>query len=88
MKFEMDKPYRLHRYFLGVRVNNHWWFHDSKRWVPDNLVEIIHNTTGEGFSSHAPCKTLRAFRRMLRKHPNIRGRAELVSRYVGYNVFA
>jgi hypothetical protein len=84
MRFDKQKGQRLHKQFRGItNFSGMWWLHDSKRWVdklPMPLTEIAGTT--------APCRTLRAFRRHLKKHPNIKGKAILISRFVGFDVYA
>lgn len=43
------------------------WCYEKKRWVEDE------NVGKKGSSSHAPCETFRAFKRMLRKNPHMIG---------------
>ncbi len=83
MRYEAPRRQRIKRYGMGVRVKGYWWLEDSCRWVPD------HEAHGNGNSfSYAPCRTIRAFRRMLREHPHIRGRAFWANRYVGHSAEA
>ena len=85
MKFEAAKGERLHRYFLWVQASQDlWWSHKLKRWVTQD--EAI--KAGGNYSNSADCKTLKAFKRMLRKNPEIVGSAILVNKYEGFNVFA
>lgn len=86
MKLEFEAPLgrRLHRGFFGVThfEIGLWWSHEKRAWLP------AEECGDQGYSTHAPCRTLRAFIRHLRKNPNIVGKAILVSRYVGCNVFS
>lgn len=77
IKFEAKKPNRFHSGFLGVEVK-YLWYSDGK-WTEE--------PSGD-YTNLADCKTLRAFRRMLRKNPKIRGRARLIHQYIGFDVFA
>lgn len=83
-KFEAEKPYRLKRYFMGVVVtdlkDNLWWNHTLGCW------ETLGSSAGCSYGTMAPCRTLAAFKRMLRKNPEIQGRCSLVNRYIGYDV--
>ncbi len=81
MIFDKPKGQRLHKQFVWVEVNGLWWDLRAKRWIETARSDM-------DYSSCRWCRSLRAFRRMLRKHPHIKGRATLVSRYVGYNVYA
>lgn len=70
---------RLHRYFMWVSVLGMCWNSKTKQWV---------ESTEEWDSTCLDCRTLRAFKKVLRKHPQIIGRATLVNRYVGFDVKA
>ena len=87
MRFEAPAGERVHRYFWAVALteiteDNLWWNRTIRKWEPYNT-----NKDHE-YSTHAPCKTLRAFKRMLRKHPEIKGRCVLVNKYKGLDVYA
>ena len=79
MKYDKPKGQRLKRYFRCINATNGLW------WVPE-LNEWSEFSTGMDMQNFCPCKTVRAFRRHLRKHPEIRGCAELVSVYDGYDI--
>ena len=87
MKFEAPKGQRIKRYGMGVTImTGHWaWLYDEKRWA-DWVKE---DCCGKSRSSHAPCRTIRAFRRMLKKNPQLpRGSIVWVNRYIGHNAIA
>jgi hypothetical protein len=88
IQYQQTKGRRHKRFgFLGVTVTSDdimWWSRDLNRWATD--AEIPRPTV-KGYSSSAPCRSVRAFRKMLRDNPSIRGRATLVSRWVGYHVY-
>lgn len=87
--FEVEKPNRLHRYFWCATIMDGqepdmWWSDEHKQFVP-------HGQMGsQGGGSHSPViRTFRAFKRFLRKHPELHGRrVRLVSRYVGHDIEA
>ena len=84
-RFEAKKGERTHRYYDSVTIDwDHdlWWNKTHKRFEP------INTTKDSAYSSHAPCKTFKAFKRMLRKHPQIIGIAILVSRYEDSNIYS
>ena len=88
LKYQMSKGRRIKRRgFLGVTVARGdsllWWSYDLGRWVPGD--ELPHPIV-KGYSNHAPCRSVRAFRKMIKANPHIRGRALLVSCWVGYHV--
>jgi hypothetical protein len=63
--------------FLGITTfDNLWWCYSQRKWVED--------TRGSG-SSHAPCRSYKAFLRHIRKHPELTS-ATLVSRFEGHNI--
>ncbi len=60
-----------------------WWCYRTKKWVTSN------EKMPDGGTSHAPCKSYKAFLRHLRKHPELKGyEVTFVSRYIGYNITA
>lgn len=83
MKFARPKGQRFHKQFRSVtNFSGLWWVPHYQKWC------YYCDINGHLAQSWAPCKTVRAFRRHLRKHPEIRGKAALVSRFVGYDVYA
>ena len=80
MRFEKEK-HRLHRYGLGVTVEDMWWADEVHDWVSEE-ESGNYNT-----SNYRECKTIRAFRRMLRKHPQIKNKARWVNEYAGYDAW-
>jgi len=87
MKFRYEAPIgdRLARYFCGVEVDGFTWYPHIRQWLLNSAPWYAE--MGSIRSSMATCRTLRAFRRMLRKYPNIRGKARLMSIYKGYDVY-
>lgn len=80
LRYQKPKGRRLKRYFWHITACRMWYVPEADKWMAD--------TSGFSyFRNNVPCKTVRAFRRHLRKHPEIRGKARLVSWYVGYDVF-
>jgi hypothetical protein len=85
MQFDKPKGKRLHRYFYGITSNDGlWWIPSIKQWV-DYYPHAQDCATA---STYYPCRTLKAFRRHLRKHPEIRGKAVFKSLYQGFDVYA
>lgn len=82
LKYEKPKGQRIKRYGLGIhlRTSNLWYNNNLKRWEIPKFGKYE-------YSNYVRCKTVRAFRRHLRKNPNIKGDAILVNRYIGYNVY-
>lgn len=82
MNFQSPKGRRLNRYFDSVQVKGMWYVPEIDTWLDaeDKALREI------SFQNYAPCKTLRAFKRHLRKHPAIKGKATLRSVYVGHDV--
>lgn len=93
MKFQKPKEQRLHKRFWGVHVDGFWWVEKWRVWTNEDLRGGWLNPITGRFdmtfaTSVAPCRSIRAFKRMLRKNPSIRGRARLISRFQGYDVWA
>ena len=61
-----------------------WWCHKSRRWVTSTVDAT------KGASTHAPCRSYKAFRRHLKKHAaELQGYdVVLVSRFQDQNVTA
>ena len=82
LKFEAPKGSRFHKRFLGVTTfgKDIWWSDERRTWGP----------CGPGTSSTAPCNSLKAFRRHLRKHADELKGAEvvLISRYMDCDIIA
>ncbi len=78
MKFDQCRGNRLHKQFMWITNFSGLWY-DGKSWSE--------NPEGD-HSNCCRCRTLRAFRRHLRKHTEIRGKAILVSRFTGYDIYA
>ena len=92
MRWQKPKGQRLHKRFAWVQVDGWWWLPEYRKWVQSNdgsLKDIFAAYPKTiAADSGADCRSIRAFRRMLRKHPWIRGKARLCSRFKGYDVFA
>lgn len=61
-----------------------WWYEDQQKFLP-------HQKDGKSNCSNysKPIRTLRAFKRFLRKHTELQGReVRLVNRYVGFDIIA
>ena len=87
MDFEKHKGARFHRYFhsitiISLETDKIWWC--NGRWMTHEDARA----TRLGCSSHAPCRSLRAFRRHLRRHGEAGVRYALVNRYINYGVVA
>lgn len=88
LDFEYKDGPVLRRYFWDVTCitppgeKHLWWSDRDRKWA------TIEEHTDPHLSTHAPCRTVKAFKRMLRKHPHIIGRAVLVNKYIGYDVYS
>lgn len=86
-QFEFDAPVGtriLGSRFTGIThfsFNKGWFSYADNKWV---------DTCAGPASSHAVCKSFKAFKRHLRKHPELKdvGEVILVSRFIGYNITA
>lgn len=91
LQFDAPKGQRMHRYGMGVTVMDDgdplWWDYEGRQWISGDDA----SARGIDVSSHVkPVRTLRAFRRHLRRHAEaLRGRRVVwVSRYMGNDVTA
>ena len=85
LKYDKPKGLRIKSRFLGATSTDNvmLWFNTTlNKWENRDETEYNHNY---GYSSHAPCLSVRAFRRMLKKLPKTY-KLRLVSRYVGFDV--
>jgi hypothetical protein len=84
--FEAPRGIRLRkRFFMGATVfePDLWWSLSLKKWVSSDEARA----TGKNYSTHADVHSVKAFKRMLRKNPILKGYAVfLENRYVGYSV--
>lgn len=69
----------LRRHILGITTfDGLWWCYETKRWVEEPKGDA---------STHAPCKSYKAFLRHIRKHTELKGReVVLVSRFRGNDI--
>ena len=78
---------RFNRYGMSIFVYKKddtcawWWSYDEKKWVKNNI-----DISGP-YSNCKPCRTLKAFKRHVRKHMGHIKDAEIVwsNRYIGYS---
>lgn len=71
---------QLRRYFLWIDTPGLWW-NESKRVWQENIDDR------HIFSSGCHCKTVRSFRKHLKKHPELNGKEiRLANRYVGQDI--
>ena len=74
----MAKSMRPRRYFLWITTfSGMWWDGLARKWVPSEEIEGLDGR----HSLCVGCRTWKAFKRHLRKHPEIRGKAVLVGRH-------
>ena len=75
---------RYIQFFMYVSVDNYSFIHPQCKWVKD---EDLGDYEYEWCSTASnKCNSVRAFKRMIRKHKLPKGSTELVSRFVGCNV--
>lgn len=84
MRFEQQKGMRFHSQFLWIIVRGAglWWSEERHKWINSADRE-----NGESLSTACRCRSLRAFRRHLRKHPEINGKAVLVSKFINCDIY-
>lgn len=83
-EYKFDRPAGLRilrSRFIGIIHFNGdlWWSDDAQCWArPEEFHEA-----GIGYSNTAPCNSFKAFKRHLRRHPNLAecGEVILVSRF-------
>ncbi len=91
LEFEAPRGKRLHRYFwcatlMGLHEVDLWWCDAENKFLSNDHPSLKLHSHG---SHSKPVRTLKAFKRFLRNHPELQGRrVTLVNRYVGYNVEA
>jgi len=86
MKYIKQKQARIKRYFTGISSTDRELWYDTtlKKWVhSDDIVWGEH-----AYSSAQRCRTIRAFRRALKKNPIIKGQAVLTNEYINFDVYA
>lgn len=85
--FEAPKRGRFQRYFKGISVEglDRWWIKNPGIWVENYRDD---SRWKDGVSSHAECRTLRAFRSHLRRHRKELAGCTVIlhSGFVGSNV--
>ena len=86
-EFEAPKGQRiLSSRFMGI-TNYHeglWWSYEHKKWLPMSQMG------NQGGSSSACCRSFKAFKKHLQRHPELKSTeyVVLVSRFVGYSIIA
>lgn len=85
IKINKPKHSRINYGFIGITTfEQNWWYHPyQKRWLYHD--GSIYNNHGEGYSSHQSCKSLKAFKRKLKKLPSSI-EFILCSRWIGYDI--
>jgi hypothetical protein len=79
IKFTQSKGNRFYKQFIWITTNNSlWWSNLENKWIK--------NPKDKMYSSCKKCKSVKAFKRHLKKHPEIQGNAVLVSRFYNCDV--
>jgi len=88
LKYDAPKGRRIKRkWFYHIEVENgkyRWWDNVDKKWTDFTNTDHAHTIFGP------VCRSVRAFRRHVRKHKNYMGSSctfRLVSKYVGHDVY-
>ena len=72
--------------FFGITTSdlNLWWSYEHKKWLPLDECGV------QGASSTAPCRSFKAFKSHLRRHPELQTGATitLASWFVGHDITA
>ena len=85
--FEAPKGTRILRSrFHGITnfEENLWWSYEHKKWLP------LEECGTKGASTTLHCRSFKAFKSHLRRHPELRGvkNVVLTSRFMGHNITA
>ena len=75
--------------FFGVTnmgINSYWWSEKLKKWLTWDELDAIPRKQIGTISSHAPCRSVKAFQRMMKKQNLYKKGFMLCHRYVGYAV--
>jgi hypothetical protein len=85
--FDAPKGSRILRSrFIGITLHSlsHWWSYEHKKWCPMFECGL------EGASSTVPCRSFKAFKSHLRRHPELQTgeTVTLASRFGGYDIHA
>ena len=85
MYFMKPKGQRIKTRFIGVSVNGLWYDEYSQTWatIQEHLDMGRHD-----YTNIMRCRSYRAFKRFVRKHPQFKGNMWLQSRFVGHDVYA
>lgn len=91
--FDSNPGYRIRRYGWAVTTEGRsskyeslFWNENKNKWLPCR----INANFGDSSCSHCHgIKTFRAFKRHLRKHPELKTQKVIwVNRYIGFNITA
>lgn len=89
--FEAPKGERIYKDMCGIATLTEpflWWNKTKSCWETDQ--QRMKNADKNSYSSHAPCRTFKAFKRHLKKHVIVlkNSKIVLVSKYRKHNIFA
>ena len=79
MRFHLNKGARVKKGFIWIVPHaDLWWSYQHKKWLP------LNDRGSEGASTSFECKSVRAFRSHMRRHPELKGiKMELCHRCYG-----
>jgi hypothetical protein len=80
MKYQQPRGLRYNKGFAGVDIEGYWYNMDTLQWEADPLWGKF------TYTNIGPCRTFKAFRRLLRKHPEFKGNARLIHRLVDCDI--
>ena len=87
VKYQKNKGRRLKRYFTDIKIESYdinlWWYPKHRKWMKLNY-------DNSSYQNYVPCKSIRSFRRKLRKWKRMKlvpkgTRFILVNRFEGFN---
>jgi len=78
VRYNCHKGLRVKRYFIGIEVKGMWYSESTDEWIPTEADFTDKYPAATMFN----CRTLRAAKRHIRKHPELHGKwVDLSNRY-------
>lgn len=60
-----NKNFKIQRYFRCINIRQYWYLEDEKRWV--KYHDLIEQGYQGSYSNMVHCRTVKAFRRKVKK---------------------
>jgi hypothetical protein len=86
LKYQAKKGNRFKKRFIGINIAKvgFWWSEYYKKPI---IPDIDISEAKKGYVSNVPCSSVRKFRRLLKKYPELNG-SVLLSRWEGCDVYS